>query len=131
MPSQTARLHQLSIDAADFDSPLFNPTAFYWLETINSGLSAQILVYSEQFIDNNICLSLINTNVCLSILTITRAPSHHNDLIKAITYQHSDGALHFYSLKIVTPDWQLTQSIHTRRFVGQSTLDIITTILSD
>ena len=39
--------------------------------------------------------------------------------------------MHFYALEVVSPDWQLTQSIHTRSFINQSTLDIVTIILSD
>ncbi|WP_436879851.1 contractile injection system protein, VgrG/Pvc8 family [Psychrobacter okhotskensis] len=58
-------------------------------------------------------------------------PTCRTGVIQAIRYQHSDGAMHFYTLDVVTPNWQLTQSIHTRSFTHQSTLDIITSILSD
>ncbi|WP_435950799.1 contractile injection system protein, VgrG/Pvc8 family [Psychrobacter sp. DM8] len=131
MPTQTARLHQLTAHndiLAPFD---LYPAAFIWTSALNQSERAHILVYTHSFLDAGACLSLIGTPVNLTTLTAARNPTDRCGLIKAITYQHSDGALHFYSLEIVTPDWQLTQSIHTRSFVGQSTLDIITTILSD
>ncbi|WP_440454390.1 contractile injection system protein, VgrG/Pvc8 family [Psychrobacter sp. ASPA161_9] len=77
------------------------------------------------------CLSLISTPVCLTTLSVDRMPTCRTGVIQAIRYQHSDGAMQFYTLDIVTPDWQLTQSIHTRSFTRQSTLDILTSILSD
>nr|WP_317200876.1 contractile injection system protein, VgrG/Pvc8 family [uncultured Psychrobacter sp.] len=131
MPTQTARLHQLTAHndiLAPFD---LYPAAFIWTSALNQSERAHILVYTHSFLDAGACLSLIGTPVNLTTLTAARNPTDRCGLIKAITYQHSDGALHFYTLEIVTPDWQLTQSIHTRSFVGQSTLDIITTILSD
>lgn len=90
-----------------------------------------MLVYSHTFLNTDACLSLIGHSVCLTTLKADRTPTHRTGIMSGVNYQHSDGAIHFYSLDIATPDWQLTQSIHTRTFTQQSTLDIITAILSD
>ena len=67
----------------------------------------------------------------LTTFSAHRTASCRTGLIRGIRYQQSDGAMHFYALEVVSPDWQLTQSIHTRSFISQSTLDIVTIILSD
>ena len=131
MPSQAARLHQLKI-ASDFllSSELY-PVAFSWSSAVNKTNMAQILVYSYHFLDANACASLLESSLCLTTLSAMRTPTHRTGIITAVNYQHSDGALHFYSLSLVTPDWLLTQSITTRSYVGQSTLDIITDVLAN
>lgn len=131
MPSQTARLHQITVDTKNTPITTLYPVAFSWSSAIDKVATSQLLFYSHAFLDSNSCLSLINTFVCLNTLSVSREPSHRTGLIKAVNYQQSDGALHFYTLDIVSPDWQLTQCIHTRSFINQSTLDIITLILSD
>jgi len=62
-------------------------------------------------------------------LSVTRSSTGRTGLISEVNYQHSDGALHLYELVVVSPDWLLTQSVHTRNFTQQSTLDIVTTVL--
>ncbi|WP_201606982.1 contractile injection system protein, VgrG/Pvc8 family [Psychrobacter okhotskensis] len=131
MPSQTARLHQITVDTKNIPITTLYPAAFSWSSTIDKAATSQLLFYSHAFIDSNSCLSLINTFVCLNTLSVSREPSHRTGLIKAVNYQQSDGALHFYTLDIVSPDWQLTQCIHTRSFINQSTLDIVTTLFAD
>ncbi len=131
MPSQTARLHQLTVHTTILPSDALYPAAFYSSSAINQTTLTHILIYTQHFLDADACLALINTRVCLTTLTADRTPITRTGLIKGVNYQHSDGRAHFYSLDIVTPDWLLTQSIHTRSFVNQSTLDIITAILSD
>ncbi|WP_367110621.1 contractile injection system protein, VgrG/Pvc8 family [uncultured Psychrobacter sp.] len=131
MSSQHARLHQLYVksDILPFDS--LYPVAFSLASAINQLALGNILIYSHTFLDANACLSLIGSPLCLTTLSADRTPTYRTGLINTVNYQYSDGATHFYSLEIVTPDWLLTQSIHTRSFVNQSTLDIITAILSD
>ncbi|WP_201583250.1 contractile injection system protein, VgrG/Pvc8 family [Psychrobacter immobilis] len=131
MPSQTARLHQITVDTNNTPITTLYPAAFSWSSAIDKVATSQLLFYSHAFIDSNSCLSLINTFVCLNTLSVSREPSHRTGLIKAVNYQQSDGALHFYTLDIVSPDWQLTQCIHTRSFINQSTLDIVTTLFAD
>ena len=131
MPSQTARLHQITVDTNNTPITTLYPVAFSWSSAIDKVATSQLLFYSHAFIDSNSCLSLINTFVCLNTLSVSREPSHRTGLIKAVNYQQSDGALHFYTLDIVSPDWQLTQCIHTRSFINQSTLDIVTTLFAD
>ena len=131
MPSQTARLHQLSVGSDILATTSLYPSAFFWTSCLNQSSLSHILVYSHTFLDTDDCLSLISAPVCLTTLSVDRMPTCRTGVIHSVRYQHSDGAMHFYTLDIATPDWQLTQSIHTRNFVNQSTLDIITTILSD
>ncbi|MBF4488788.1 DUF2345 domain-containing protein [Psychrobacter sp. N25K4-3-2] len=131
MPSQTARLHQITVETNNIPITTLYPAAFSWSSTIDKAATSQLLFYSHAFLDSNSCLSLINTFVCLNTLSVSREPTHRTGLIKAVNYQHSDGALHFYTLDIVSPDWQLTQCIHTRTFINQSTLDIVTTLFAD
>ncbi|MFT5120384.1 MAG: type VI secretion system secreted protein VgrG [Psychrobacter glaciei] len=131
MPSQTARLHQITVETNNIPIITLYPAAFSWSSAIDKVDTSQLLFYSHAFLDSNSCLSLVNTFVCLNTLSVSREPSHRTGLIKAVNYQHSDGALHFYTLDIVSPDWQLTQCIHTRSFINQSTLDIVTTVFAD
>ncbi|OLF38094.1 contractile injection system protein, VgrG/Pvc8 family [Psychrobacter sp. Cmf 22.2] len=131
MPSQTARLHQLSVGSDILATTSLYPSAFFWTSSLNQSAISHILVFSYDFLDSNACLSLISTPVCLTTLSAAREPTCRCGLIQAVRYHRSDGAMYFYTLNIVTPDWQLTQSIHTRSFTHQSTLDIITSILSD
>ncbi|WP_201593128.1 phage late control D family protein, partial [Psychrobacter sp. Pi2-51] len=131
MPSQTARLHQITVETNNIPITTLYPAAFSWSSAIDKAATSQLLFYSHAFLDSNSCLSLVNTFVCLNTLSVSREPSHRTGLIKAVNYQHSDGALHFYTLDIVSPDWQLTQCIHTRSFINQSTLDIVTTLFAD
>ncbi len=131
MPSQTARLHQLNVGSDILATTSLYPSAFFWTSSLNQSSFSHILVFSHNFLDIDACLSLISTPVCLTTLSVDRMPTCCCGLIQAVRYQHSDGAMHFYTLDIVTPDWQLTQSIHTRSFTHQSILDIITSILSD
>ncbi len=131
MSSQHARLHQLYVksDILPFDS--LYPVAFSLASAINQLALGNILIYSHTFLDAGVCLSLIGSPLCLTTLSADRTPTYRTGLINTVNYQHSDGATHFYSLEVVTPNWLLTQSIHTRSFVNQSTLDIITAILSN
>lgn len=131
MPSQTSRLHQLTIGMDFLTSDSLHPIAFSLTSAINQVISGHILVFSRIFIDLDACLLLIGAPVCLTTLSATRTSTSRTGLIQAINYQHSDGGVHFYALDIVSPDWQLTQSVHTRSFTGQSTLDIVTAVLSD
>ena len=131
MPSQTARLHQITVYTKNIPITTFYPVAFSWSSTVNQVTASQLLFYSHTFLDSNSCLSLINTFVCLDTLSAARESTHRTGLIKAVNYQQSDGAMHFYTLDIVSPDWQLTQCIHTRTFINQSTLDIVTTVFAD
>lgn len=131
MPSQTARLHQLSVGSDILATTSLYPSAFFWTSSLNQSGFSHILVFSYDLLDANACLSLLNIPICLTTLSAAREPTCRCGLIQAVRYQHSDGAMHFYTLDIVTPDWQLTQSIHTRSFTHQSTLDIISAILSD
>ncbi len=109
----------------------FYPIAFLEKSTINQTGSINILLFSYDFINSDDCLSLVGMPICLSTLSATRTPTCRTGLIKGVNYQYSDGAMHFYVFDVVSPDWQLTQSINTRSFINQSTLDIVTTILSD
>ena len=131
MSSQISRLHQLTIGSDFLSASDLYPAAFYWQSALNQALSSQILVHSHHFMDSNSCSSLLGSSVCLSTLSATRTSICRTGIIHAINYQHSDGALHFYSINIVTPDWLLTQSINTRSFVNRSTLDIVTSVLAD
>ncbi|MEN2751346.1 contractile injection system protein, VgrG/Pvc8 family [Psychrobacter sp. FBL11] len=131
MPSQTARLHQLKVGSDILATTSLYPSAFFWTSSLNQSSLSHILVFSYDFLDSNACLSLISKPICLTTLSAAREPTCRCGLIQTVRYQHSDGAMHFYTLDIVTPDWQLTQSIHTRSFTHQSTLDIITAILND
>ncbi|ERL54930.1 contractile injection system protein, VgrG/Pvc8 family [Psychrobacter aquaticus] len=131
MPSQTNRLHKMTVHTHNLGKNIFYPVAFSGLSGINQIEKIDILVFGYIFLDSNACLSLIGSPLCLTTLSANRTPTHRTGLIKEINYQHSDGAMHFYALDIVSPDWQLTQSIHTRNFLNQSTLDIMATILGD
>ncbi|MGP5406468.1 contractile injection system protein, VgrG/Pvc8 family [Psychrobacter celer] len=131
MLSQRARLHQLYIGADVLPFDALYPVTFLWQSSIHQHAVGSILAYTQYFLDSDACLSLIGTPVCLTTLTAARKPTYRCGHIRAVHYQHSDGAIHFYSLDVASPDWQLTQSIHTRSFVNQSTLDIITAILGD
>ncbi|MEG9304833.1 contractile injection system protein, VgrG/Pvc8 family [Psychrobacter celer] len=131
MLSQRARLHQLYIGADVLPFDALYPVTFLWQSSIHQHAMGSILAYTQYFLDSDACLSLIGTPVCLTTLTAARKPTYRCGHIRAVHYQHSDGAIHFYSLDVASPDWQLTQSIHTRSFVNQSTLDIITAILGD
>ncbi|MGM8899219.1 MULTISPECIES: contractile injection system protein, VgrG/Pvc8 family [unclassified Psychrobacter] len=131
MPSQTARLHQLKVGSDILATTSLYPSAFFWTSSLNQSAISHILVFSYDFLDSNACLSLISKPICLTTLSAAREPTCRCGLIQAVRYHHSDGAMHFYTLDIVTLDWQLTQSIHTRSFVNQSTFDIITAILND
>ncbi|MGP9752347.1 contractile injection system protein, VgrG/Pvc8 family [Psychrobacter sp. AOP22-C2-15] len=131
MPSQTARLHNITVDASNYSKSAFYPVAFTGMSTLNGSDHINILVFVYDFLDHYDCLLLIGKPICLTTLSADRSPTSSTGLIRGVNYQQSDGAMHFYTLDIVSPDWQLTQSIHTRRFTKQSTLDIVTTILSD
>ncbi|MGO1475316.1 MAG: contractile injection system protein, VgrG/Pvc8 family [Psychrobacter sp.] len=131
MPSQTARLHNITVDTSNFSKSAFYPVAFTGMSTLNGSDHIDILVFVYDFLDHYDCLLLIGKPICLTTLSADRSPTSRTGLIRGVNYQQSDGAMHFYTLDIVSPDWQLTQSIHTRRFTKQSTLDIVTTILSD
>ena len=131
MPPKTNHIHEISINKDFGDAPTFSLIAFSWSSAINETLPNQLLAYSYTFINSNECLSLLNTSVCLSSFLPDSGITYRTGVIQAIHYQHSDGSLHFYTLDIVTPDWQLTQSIHSRTFIQQSTLSIITSILTD
>ncbi|PJX25002.1 hypothetical protein CAP50_05455 [Psychrobacter sp. L7] len=131
MLSQRARLHQLYVGADVLPFDALYPVTFLWQSSIHQHAVGSILAYTQCFLDSDACLSLIGTPVCLTTLTAARKPTYRCGHIRAVHYQHSDGAIHFYSLDVASPDWQLTQSIHTRSFVNQSTLDIITAILGD
>ena len=131
MPSQTNRLHKVTIHADSLTVDAFYPVAFYGVSSVNQTDTIDILVFSYIFLDSDACLSLVGTPVCLTTLSANRTPTCRTGLIRGVRCQQSDGAMHFYTLEVVTPDWQLTQSIHTRTFINQSTLDIITAILGD
>lgn len=131
MSYNTAGLHSIVVNSSLFEQDIFYPLAFSETSSINQNDNIFILVFIKIFLDSNDCLSLINIPVCLSTLSANRTATCRTGLIKGVNYQYSDGAIHFYTLEIVSPDWQLTQSIHTRSFINQSTLDIVTTILGD
>ena len=131
MSSQTARLHQLTVGRDFSATASLYPTAFVWSNGIDQANHACILVFSYHFLDAAACLSLLGAPIGLTTLSATRAPTTRTGIVESITYQHSDGALHFYSIGAVSPDWLLTQSLHTRSFHQQSPLDIISHILSD
>ena len=131
MPSKTNRLHNITVHTDNSTINTFYPVAFCGASGINQSDNIDILVFSYNFIESNACLSLINAPICLTTFSADRTASCRTGLIRGIRYQQSDGAMHFYTLEVVSPDWQLAQSIHTRSFINQSTLDIITLILSD
>lgn len=131
MSYKTTRLHDITVKNSNLNANTFYSVAFFATDGINQNSIKNILVFSYIFIDSNACLSLINNAICLTTLSSGHTPTCHNGLIQSVSYQHSDGAVHFYVLDIVSPDWQLKQSVHTRSFINQSTLDIVTTILSD
>lgn len=131
MPSQTARLHQLTVHTSNNRFIELYPLCFIWTSGIDHLCDGHILAYSPILYNSDHCSSLINTIVCLSTLSITRTYGYRTGLIIAMSYQHSDGANHFYTIDVAAPSWQLTQSIHTRSFTAQSTLDIVTSILED
>ena len=130
MLSKTNNIHEVSINKDLEDNIALSLTAFSWSSAINETLPNQLLAYSYTFLNSNECLSLLNTSVCLSSALADLGVTYRTGLIQAVYYQHSDGGVHFYTLDIVTPDWQLTQSIHSRTFTQQSTLSIITSILT-
>jgi type VI secretion system secreted protein VgrG len=130
MYSQSTQLYQITLDHDLIALSPLHPVAFSWPSHINQTISANVLTFSNFFIDTDYCSSIISSSICLTSLLATRTPTHRTGLIQAINYQHSDGALHFYSLDIVSPDWLLTQNIHSRTFVNKSSLDIITAVLS-
>lgn len=131
MSYKTPCLHSITVKNSNLSANTFYSVAFFATDGINQNSIKNILVFSYIFIDSNACLSLINNAICLTTLSSGHTPTCHNGLIQSVSYQHSDGAVHFYVLDIVSPDWQLKQSVHTRSFINQSTLDIVTTILSD
>ncbi|WP_201633628.1 contractile injection system protein, VgrG/Pvc8 family [Psychrobacter immobilis] len=131
MPSKTDCLHNITVHTDNSTINTFYPVAFCGASGINQSDNIDILVFSYNFIESNACLSLINAPICLTTFSADRTASCRTGLIRGIRYQQSDGAMHFYTLEVVSPDWQLAQSIHTRSFINQSTLDIITLILSD
>ena len=131
MPYQTNRLHKITVCTNILGGNTFYPVAFFGRSSVNEIENFNILVFTYFLIDSNYCLSLIDLPICLSTLSVDRTPTCHNGLIRGINYQYSDGAMHFYTLDIVSPDWQLTQAVNTRSFINQSTLDIVTTILGD
>ncbi len=131
MPSKTNRLHNITVHTDNSTINTFYPVAFCGASGINQSDNIDILVFSYNFIESNACLSLINAPICLTTFSADRTASCRTGLIRGIRYQQSDGAMHFYTLEVVSPDWQLAQSIHTRSFINQSTLDIVTLILSD
>lgn len=131
MSYKTTCLHNITIKNSYLDKNTFYSAAFLSTDGIDRINNNNILVFSYIFIDSNACLSLLNTSICLTTLSSGHTPTCRTGLIRGVNYQHSDGALHFYTLDIVSPDWQLTQSIHTRSFINQSTLNIVTTILSN
>lgn len=131
MSYKTAGLHSIVVNSSLFEQDIFYPLAFSETISINQNDNIFILVFIKIFLYSNDCLSLINMPVCLRTLSANRTATCRTGLIKGVNYQYSDGAIHFYTLEIVSPDWQLTQSIHTRSFINQSTLDIVTTILGD
>lgn len=130
MLSKTNNIHEVSINKDLEDTITLSLTAFSWSSAINETLPNQLLAYSYTFLNSNECLFLLNTSVCLSTALADLGVTYRTGLIQAVYYQHSDGGVHFYTLDIVTPDWQLTQSIHSRTFTQQSTLSIITSILT-
>ncbi|MGP9690929.1 DUF2345 domain-containing protein [Psychrobacter sp. AOP30-A2-5] len=131
MPSKTNRLHNITVHTDNSTINTFYPVAFCGASGINRSDNIDILVFGYDFIESNACLSLINAPICLTTFSADRTASCRTGLIRSIRYQQSDGAMHFYTLEVVSPDCQLAQSIHTRSFINQSTLDIITLILSD
>ncbi|MBH0096162.1 DUF2345 domain-containing protein [Psychrobacter sp. NZS113] len=131
MPSQTNRLYTITIQTDILTTNILYPVAFSGINRINQTDIIDILVFSYDFLDSDACLSLVGTPICLNTLSVSRTPTSRTGLIRGVRYQQSDGAMHFYALDIVSPDWQLTQSIHTRSFINQSTLDILTAILGD
>ncbi len=131
MPSKTNRLHNITVHTDNSTINTFYPVAFSGANGINRTDNIDILVFGYNFIESNACLSFIGTPICLTTFSAHRTASCRTGLIRGIRYQQSDGAMHFYALEVVSPDWQLTQSIHTRSFINQSTLDIVTIILSD
>ena len=131
MPSKTSRLHNITVHTDNLTTNTFYPVAFSGASGINQTDNIGILVFSYNFIESNSCLSLIGSPICLSTFSADRSASCRTGIIRSISYQQSDGAMHFYAVEVVSPDWQLTQSIHTRSFINQSTLDIVTLILSD
>ncbi|WP_201552001.1 DUF2345 domain-containing protein [Psychrobacter fjordensis] len=131
MPSNTSRLHTITVHADSFTTNAFYPIAFFGASGVNKTDIIDILVFSYDYLDSDACLSLVGTPICLTTLSSNRTPTCRTGLIRGISYQQSDGAMHFYALEVVSPDWQLTQSIHTRSFINQSTLDILTAILGD
>ena len=130
MSSQAARLHQLTVASDSLNPTDLYPIAFSWLSAINHINTANILVFSYHFLDADTCTSLLQSSACLTTLSANRTPTHRTGIVQAVNYQHSDGALHFYSLHLVTPEWLLAQAITTRSYTGQSTLDIITDVLA-
>ena len=131
MPYQTTRLHKITVNTNYLGKNVFSPVAFFGTSTVSKTENFNILVFAYILIESNDCLSLIGLPICLSTLSVDRTPTCHNGLIRGINYQHSDGAMHFYTLDIASPDWQLTQAVNTRSFINQSVLDIVTTILGD
>lgn len=131
MPYQTNRLHKLTVNTNKLSETTLYPVAFLGISNITQTDLTNLLVFSHIFIDLNSCLFLFGSPVCLTTLSANRTTTHRTGLIREITYEHSDGSMHFYTLDMVSPDWQITQSIHTRSFINQSILDIVTTILSD
>ncbi|WP_227678399.1 DUF2345 domain-containing protein [Psychrobacter vallis] len=131
MPYQTTRLHKITVNTKYLGKSTFYPVAFFGTSAVNKTENFNILVFAYILIESNDCLSLIGSPICLSTLSVDRTPTCHNGLIRGISYQHSDGAMHFYTLDIASPDWQLTQAVNTRSFINQSALDIVTTILGD
>lgn len=131
MSYKTTRLHNITVKNSHLSIDTFYSVAFFTINGINKNNINNILVFSYIFIDSNACLSLINNAICLTTLSSGHTSTSHTGLIQRVNYQHSDGAVHFYVLDIVSPDWQLKQSVHTRSFINQSTLDIVTTILGD
>lgn len=128
---QMSNLHRIVYNKDHPALQSFNIVAFNHFATINQYNTLNVLLFTNDFIDTNACLDILNSPLAIATLLADRTSIYSTGIIRAINYQHSDGALHFYHLTVVSPDWTLTQNIHTRSFVGQSTLDIITSVLSD
>ena len=129
MPSQAHHLHQLTMNTSLSGLPRLLPLAFIHQSCLNQPTQFRVLTYSQTILPPESCVEILGTYVRLSTLSATRSSTGRTGLISEVNYQHSDGALHLYELVVVSPDWLLTQSVHTRNFTQQSTLDIVTTVL--
>ncbi|GAA0308758.1 contractile injection system protein, VgrG/Pvc8 family [Psychrobacter aestuarii] len=124
------KLHYLDIKHDTLAADVFAPVAFISTHEVNAHQSTDILVFSYEFLDRIDCLSIVGSQVCLSTRAAAYIPVTRTGIVRGVHYQYSDGALHFYQLSVVSPEWLLTQSVHTRSFYDQSCLDIATSVLS-